>query len=114
MAKATDTTPQALAVAVLTVSDTRTLEEDTSGQFLVDALTGFGHELAGRDIVKDDIYKIRAVISQWIADGAVDAVLVTGGTGFSGRDSTPTECRTQACRSSRPHRGQLKMSSNED
>ena len=89
MAKATDTTPQALSLAVLTVSDTRTLEEDTSGQFLVDALTEFGHHLAARDIVKDDIYRIRAVISAWIADGAVDAVLVTGGTGFSGRDSTP-------------------------
>ena len=89
MAKATDTTPQALSLAVLTVSDTRTLEEDTSGQFLVDALTEFGHDLAARDIVKDDIYRIRAVISAWIADAAVDAVLVTGGTGFSGRDSTP-------------------------
>ena len=89
MAKATDTTPQALSLAVLTVSDTRTLEEDTSGQFLVDALTEFGHHLAARDIVKDDIYRIRAVISAWIADAAVDAVLVTGGTGFSGRDSTP-------------------------
>lgn len=89
MAKATDTTPQALSVAVLTVSDTRSLEDDTSGQFLVDALTGFGHTLAARDIAKDDIYQIRALLSAWIADAAVDAVLVTGGTGFSGRDSTP-------------------------
>ena len=77
MAKATDTTPQALSLAVLTVSDTRTLEEDSSGQFLVDALGEFGHTLAARDIVKDDIYRIRAVISAWIADAGVDAVLVT-------------------------------------
>ncbi|MEM1110612.1 MAG: molybdenum cofactor biosynthesis protein B [Pseudomonadota bacterium] len=89
MAKAIDTTPQALGVAVLTVSDTRTLEDDTSGQFLADSLREFGHGLSGRDIVKDDIYQIRAVVSAWIADPEIDAVLITGGTGFSGRDSTP-------------------------
>ena len=78
-----------LRTAVLTISDTRTLETDTSGQYLADALTDASHALADRQIVKDDIYQIRAVVSQWIADDAVDVVITTGGTGFSGRDSTP-------------------------
>ena len=78
-----------LNVAVLTVSDTRTKETDTSGQFLEDALLEAGHSLADRGIVIDDIYQIRAVLSAWIADPEVHSVLVTGGTGFSGRDSTP-------------------------
>ena len=78
-----------LNVAVLTVSDTRTQETDTSGQFLEDALLEAGHSLADRSIVIDDIYRIRAVLSTWIADPEVHSVLVTGGTGFSGRDSTP-------------------------
>ena len=89
MAKATDTQPQALNVAVLTVSDTRTEADDTSGDFLADSLREAGHSLGDRAIVIDDIYQIRAVLSRWIADAAIDAVLVTGGTGFSGRDSTP-------------------------
>ena len=89
MAKATDTETQALDIAVLTVSDTRGEAEDTSGKYLVDSLAAEGHRLADKQIVKDDIYQIRAVISGWIADPGVDAVLVTGGTGFSGRDSTP-------------------------
>lgn len=89
MVKATDTETQALEIAVLTVSDTRSAAEDTSGQYLVDALAEAGHRLAERRLVKDDVYQIRAVLSAWIADTAVDAVLVTGGTGFSGRDSTP-------------------------
>ncbi len=93
MAKATDTTPQPLSVAVLTVSDTRTEENDTSGQFLAGALVGQGHRLADKAIVIDDIYQIRAVLSRWIADADIDAVLVTGGTGFSGRDSTPEAVR---------------------
>lgn len=93
MAKATDTTPQSLSVAVLTVSDTRTEENDTSGQFLADALMQQGHRLADKAIVVDDIYQIRAVLSRWIADAGVEAVLVTGGTGFSGRDSTPEAVR---------------------
>ena len=79
----------ALPVAVLTVSDTRNTDTDTSGQFLVEALQAAGHTLADRQIVRDDIYQIRAVLSRWIADDNVKAVLVTGGTGFSGRDSTP-------------------------
>jgi molybdenum cofactor biosynthesis protein B len=78
-----------LAIAVLTVSDTRDLARDTSGQYLVDALTAYGHHLAARALVKDDIYQIRAQVSQWIADGQINAIIVTGGTGFSGRDSTP-------------------------
>ena len=78
-----------LNIAVLTVSDTRTADTDTSGQFLEDALLEAGHVLASRAIVVDDIYQIRARLSAWIADATVHAVLVTGGTGFSGRDSTP-------------------------
>ncbi|MBQ78288.1 MAG: molybdenum cofactor biosynthesis protein B [Cellvibrionales bacterium] len=80
---------QPLTVTVLTVSDTRTDKNDTSGDYLVDSIAAAGHHLFQRHIVKDDIYAIRATISAWIADAAVDAVLITGGTGFSGRDSTP-------------------------
>ncbi|MFK7829011.1 MAG: molybdenum cofactor biosynthesis protein B [Congregibacter sp.] len=78
-----------LGIAVLTVSDTRGPENDTSGDFLATALQDFGHRLAQRALVPDDIYRIRAELSHWIADASVNAVLVTGGTGFSGRDSTP-------------------------
>lgn len=88
MAKATDEAIP-LNIAVLTVSDTRTEETDTSGQYLIEALQAAGHRLAGRSISRDDIYQIRAIVSGWIADPAVQAVLITGGTGFSGRDSTP-------------------------
>ena len=80
---------QALAIAVLTVSDTRGPDEDTSGDLLVDRLEQAGHRLAGRRVVRDDIYEIRAVVSAWIADPGVNAILATGGTGFTGRDSTP-------------------------
>jgi len=78
-----------LAIAILTVSDTRTLETDTSGALLQDRASACGHRIVDRTIVKDDIYAMRAVVSQWIADASVQVVLVTGGTGFSGRDSTP-------------------------
>ncbi|WIO74033.1 molybdenum cofactor biosynthesis protein B [Porticoccaceae bacterium LTM1] len=78
-----------LNIAVLTVSDTRTPETDTSGQLLTDSLKESGHLLVDRDIVIDDIYQIRAKLSQWIADKNIHTVLITGGTGFSGRDSTP-------------------------
>ncbi len=78
-----------LNVAVMTVSDTRDEASDSSGAYLVEALTEAGHQLADKAIVKDDIYQIRAVLSRWIADAEVDAVVLTGGTGFSGRDSTP-------------------------
>jgi molybdenum cofactor biosynthesis protein B len=89
MAKATDDSPRTLAIAVMTVSDTRTEEDDTSGHYLVEALESDGHRTAARSIVPDDIYRIRAVLSAWIADDDIDAVLITGGTGFSSRDSTP-------------------------
>ncbi len=78
-----------LQVAVLTVSDTRSLDTDTSGQYLVEQLQQAGHVVAARVIVKDDIYQIRAQVSAWIASDDVQAVILTGGTGFSGRDSTP-------------------------
>lgn len=78
-----------LRVAVMTVSDTRTPANDTSGDILASSLQASGHEVADRKIVKDDIYQIRAVLSQWIADAGIQAVITTGGTGFSGRDSTP-------------------------
>ena len=79
----------ALKVAVLTVSDTRTQETDTSGAFLEEALQDAGHDIADRKIVIDDVYQLRAIVSQWIADPSVEVILTTGGTGFSGRDSTP-------------------------
>ena len=78
-----------LNIAVLTVSDTRTFETDTSGQLFVDRLESAGHFLAARVLLKDDLYKIRAQVAQWIADEQVQVVLITGGTGFTGRDSTP-------------------------
>ncbi len=93
MAKATDTTPQSVSVAVLTVSDTRSEDNDTSGHYLAEALTAAGHQMSDKAIVVDDIYQIRAVLSRWIADPGIDAVLITGGTGFSGRDSTPEAVR---------------------
>jgi len=78
-----------LQIAVLTVSDTRTEDNDTSGQTLAQRLSEAGHRLADKRIVPDDIYRIRAVVSQWIADPAVQAVITTGGTGVTGRDGTP-------------------------
>jgi len=78
-----------LAVAVLTVSDTRGPEDDTSGDYLAGAAGEAGHRVVARDLVPDDVYRLRAVLSAWIADPAVEVVLVTGGTGFAGRDSTP-------------------------
>ena len=78
-----------LNVAVLTVSDTRTPDTDTSGAFLEEALLAAGHQIADRQIVIDDVYQLRAIVSRWIADPEVEVVLTTGGTGFSGRDSTP-------------------------
>jgi molybdenum cofactor biosynthesis protein B len=89
MSKATDTQTQALEVAVLTVSDSRGEDEDSSGAYLVESLLAAGHRLAEKVIVRDDIYAIRAVVSRWIASAGVEAVVITGGTGFSGRDSTP-------------------------
>jgi len=75
--------------AVLTVSDTRTLEDDKSGRTLAERIEAAGHRLMAREIVTDDVEAIRAVVRRWAADPAVDAVLATGGTGFTGRDVTP-------------------------
>jgi len=77
-----------LNICVLTVSDTRNLVTDTSGQKLQDLLTAAGHHLYARSLVIDDIYQIRAVSSNWIADKQAQVILITGGTGFAGRDST--------------------------
>jgi molybdenum cofactor biosynthesis protein B len=82
-----------LTLCVLTVSDSRTLASDTSGDYLVAALRAAGHVLHERELIPDDIYRMRAVVSAWIADAAVDGVIVTGGTGFTGRDSTPEALR---------------------
>ena len=78
-----------LTLCVLTVSDSRTSADDSSGDYLVEALTEAGHRLHERTIVKDDRYRMRAIVSSWIADDDVHGILVTGGTGFTGRDSTP-------------------------
>lgn len=78
-----------LTVAVLTVSDTRSEETDTSGALLVERVSAAGHRVAEKRIVKDDIYAIRAAVSAWIADAHVNVVITTGGTGVTGRDGTP-------------------------
>ena len=78
-----------LRIAVLTVSDTRALAEDRSGSTLAERIEKSGHALAARAIVTDDAEKIRTQVKAWIADPAVDVVITTGGTGFTGRDVTP-------------------------
>ncbi len=78
-----------LNIAVLTLSDTRTRDNDTSGDALVEMLKAAGHALAARDLCPDDVWRMRAIVTQWIADPGVDVVITTGGTGFTGRDSTP-------------------------
>jgi len=78
-----------LNIAVLTVSDTRGLDTDTSGQFLCDALIAESHRLADRAIIIDDRYLLRARVSAWIAQPEIEVILLTGGTGFTARDSTP-------------------------
>src|ERR1043165_9372942 len=87
----TDETKQfiPLNIAVLTISDTRSLADDKSGTTLADRLTAAGHTLAAREIVTDDVEAIRAVVKKWIAEAEIDAVVTTGGTGFTGRDVTP-------------------------
>jgi molybdopterin adenylyltransferase len=79
----------ALKIAVLTVSDTRDLDDDKSGATLVERVEKSGHTVAARAIVRDDVEAIRARIKGWIADPAVDVIITTGGTGFTGRDVTP-------------------------
>jgi molybdopterin adenylyltransferase len=78
-----------LSIAVLTISDTRSLAEDKSGATLEDRLIAAGHQLAAREIILDDIEAIRVIIKRWIADPGVDVIITTGGTGFTGRDVTP-------------------------
>ncbi|HPB20955.1 MAG TPA: molybdopterin-binding protein [Novosphingobium sp.] len=82
-----------LGMAVLTISDTRTLKTDTSGALLAERLTGAGHTLLARAIVTDDIAAIRAQLQEWLADPAIEIILTTGGTGFSPRDNTPEAVR---------------------
>ena len=82
-----------LNIAVLTISDTRTEETDKSGALLAKRVTDAGHRLVEKRIVIDDIYNIRAVVSQWIADHGVQVVVSTGGTGVTGRDGTPEAVR---------------------
>jgi molybdenum cofactor biosynthesis protein B len=82
-----------LAIAVLTISDTRTEETDSSGRSLVERLTKAGHKVAEKVIVPDDIYQIRAKVSDWIARDGVNVVITTGGTGLTGRDGTPEAIR---------------------
>lgn len=78
-----------LNIAVLTVSDTRDESNDTSGQLLAERVVSAGHTLADKAIVKDDVYQLRAIVSKWIADGQIHAIISTGGTGFTERDNTP-------------------------
>ena len=87
MTATTDFIP--LALCVLTVSDTRTAANDSSGDYLAAALAEAGHRLHARALLPDDRYRLRAIVASWIADPAIDGVLITGGTGFTGRDSTP-------------------------
>ncbi|MCC1495930.1 molybdenum cofactor biosynthesis protein B [Alcanivorax sp. 1008] len=78
-----------LRIAVLTVSDTRTPDTDTSGALLVEKLSEAGHQLADRALLRDDIWQLREQVCRWVGEGDVQVILVTGGTGFTGRDSTP-------------------------
>lgn len=82
-----------LNLCVLTVSDTRTADDDTSGDYLVLSLGQAGHRLHERRILRDDRYLVRAVVATWIADADVHGIVVSGGTGFTGRDSTPEAIR---------------------
>lgn len=78
-----------LNICVLTLSDTRSLNEDSSGDYLTNALKDAGHTLYSRKLIADDKYQLRSIVSQWIADKEVHAVITTGGTGFTTRDTTP-------------------------
>lgn len=89
MSKATASTRRFLKIAVLTISDSRCFQTDSSGSWLQEAIENDGHELVDRKIVVDDIYQMRAIVSSWIAEDDIEVVITTGGTGFTGRDSTP-------------------------
>src|ERR1700712_1174024 len=78
-----------LNIAVLTISDTRSLADDKSGATLKARLTAAGHTLAAREIIVDDVDAIRVIVKRWIADPGIDAIITSGGTGFTGRDVTP-------------------------
>jgi molybdenum cofactor biosynthesis protein B len=78
-----------LNIAVLTISDTRTIADDKSGNTLAERLSAAGHRLAAREIVADDVEAIRALVKRWIAEPGIDVIVTTGGTGFTGRDVTP-------------------------
>ena len=80
---------KSLNIAILTLSDTRTLKNDTSGDALQEMLTAAGHCLAARELCADNVYAMRAIVSRWIADASIHVVITTGGTGFTHRDSTP-------------------------
>lgn len=82
-----------VSVAVMTVSDSRTEQDDTSGDALVERLTAESHNLADRCIIADDVYKIREMISRWIVAADIDVIITTGGTGLTGRDITPEAIR---------------------
>ena len=79
----------ALNIAILTLSDSRSFETDTSGQLLEESIKAAGHHAAARELCKDEIYACRAIVSAWIADPAIDVIISTGGTGLTRRDSTP-------------------------
>jgi molybdenum cofactor biosynthesis protein B len=83
-----EASPDHIRIAVLTISDTRTSETDTGGNTIVDLMQGAGHEVERREIVRDDVQRIKEVLVELLADAGVDAVVTTGGTGISGRDST--------------------------
>ncbi len=83
-----EASPEKIRVAVLTVSDTRTPETDTGGNVIVELMQGAGHEISHREIVKDDAPRIEVVLQELLADTGVDAVITTGGTGISARDTT--------------------------
>ena len=85
--------PRSLRIAVLTISDTRTEATDTSGKLLVERLSDAGHKLEEKAIVPDHCYRIREIVSRWIADESVGIVITTGGTGLTGRDGTPEAVR---------------------
>ncbi|KAA6185830.1 molybdenum cofactor biosynthesis protein B [Thiohalocapsa marina] len=90
MSKTPDNAPfLPLDIAILTVSDSRTEANDTSGHLLRDSATAAGHQVRAKAIVPDDVYALRAVFSNWIADPAIGVIISTGGTGITGRDSTP-------------------------
>ena len=95
-----------IRIAIMTVSDSRTLADDRSGQTLVDRLEAAGHVLADRAIITDDAALIAVKLSEWIADETVDAVITTGGTGLTGRDVTP-EAFDQVCEKEIPGFGEL-------